>query len=141
MPSTGRVKRLSSSPKPRPTKFTLSGKMRSRRSVIVSTIISAAKMAHFSASAFEPEDEIAGQEQQSGGQFHHRVHGRDMRFALAAAAGQQQPAHDRDIVVRLDWLAARWAVRWRQHDRFRKRYAQDADVQKAADDQAEKKDD
>ena len=53
-PSAGCVNRLSASPRAKPVKFTTSGRILSRKSVNTSTIISAEKTAHFSASGVGP---------------------------------------------------------------------------------------
>jgi len=81
---------------------------------------------------------VGQQEEQAGSKLDYRVHRRYRETTVAAFATKENPAQDRDVVVRLDGdQAARAAGAWRNYGQaFRN--ACDANIQKAADDQAEK---
>ena len=85
----------------------------------------------------QSKNQIAGQEEQPRSQLHHRIHRGDAHLAFATAAREHKPAHHRYVVVGFDRSPARRAMRWRQNDRFRIGYAQDADVQETADGEPE----
>ena len=93
----------------------------------------------FQSFGIQSKNEITGQEEKPCSQFHHRVHRGDPHLAFAATPGEHEPAHHGDVVIRLDQRSAGRAMRRRQHHRFRVRDAQNANVQKTADDQAEEK--
>src|SRR5258708_1728438 len=82
---------------------------------------------------------ISEDEDQPCGEFDERVHRRDGQAAVTAFAAQNQPAEDGNVVVRLDRIEAAWAPgAWRNDgDAFRN--ARDANIQEAADDDAEEK--
>ena len=71
-------------------------------------------------------------------QLDQRIARADRLAAGAAAAEQPEIAEDRDVVVRPDLRVAVRAVARRKDDRFFARIAMDDDVEKAADDRAER---
>jgi hypothetical protein len=83
----------------------------------------------------QPPDE--DEEQHAGQQFDYRIPHGDGRLAMPAAAAQQRVAQQRDVVVPGDRMAAGRAVRAGPHHRKILRQAVDADVEEAADQQAE----
>ncbi len=82
------------------------------------------------------KNKIGGQEQEPGEQFDGRIHRGNFCFAVAAFAAEENPAQDGNIVVRRDGLAAFRAARCGQHDGLVRGNPQDADIQKASDEQA-----
>ena len=58
-------------------------------------------------------------------------------FTVAAAASKDEPAQNGDVVVPADGRPALWAARAWMDDRLTLGQARDADVQEAAEDQAE----
>ncbi len=72
-----------------------------------------------------------------GGEFDQGILRRDGLGAVAATAAEQQPAEQRDVVVPADEAAALRAARTRSDDAFAVRKTRDADVEEAAEEQAE----
>ena len=70
-------------------------------------------------------------------ELHERIGDADTGAAGAAAAAQQQPRHDRHVLVPRQWTLALRAVRRRPRDRLPARQPVDADIEKAAHQQAQ----
>lgn len=87
----------------------------------------------------EAKREVAGDEKQAGKKFDGRIYYGDWRIASAAFSAQDEPGNERDIVVGLDGRGAIGATRAGRYDGHAVWNPRDADVQKAADDQAKKK--
>lgn len=75
----------------------------------------------------------------AGKKFDDRIHWGNRERAIAAFTAKQEPAQDWDVVVRLDGIEATRATRGRRDDGNIVGDASDANIQKAADDDAEKK--
>jgi hypothetical protein len=83
--------------------------------------------------------EIAEDEEAAGGEFDEGVHRRNREPAGAAFAAKPEPAEDGNVVVGLDGGLAPGAPRTRGHDGQTLWNPRDADVQKAAKNDAEEK--
>lgn len=80
--------------------------------------------------------EIADDEKASRGELDQRIHRRNRKSAGAALAAQPEPAEDGNVVVGLNRLLAAGAARTRGYDRQTLWNPRDADVQKAAENDA-----
>jgi len=87
----------------------------------------------------EPVFEIAQDKKAAGSELDQRVHRRNRESAGAAFTAQPEPAEHGDVVVRLDRGLAAGATRTRGHDGQTLWNPRDADVQKAAKNDAEEK--
>lgn len=85
----------------------------------------------------EAEAKIAEQEERRGSQFDRGIAPGDGLAAAAAAATEKNPAEDGDVVAGADHRAATGAVRTRVDDGLVARQARDADVEEAAEGEAE----
>jgi len=71
-------------------------------------------------------------------ELYERITPRNGLFAVAAVAPEEEPAQEGDVVVPADRRSALWAAGTRVDDRLTIRYARDADVQEAAEDETYK---
>ena len=85
------------------------------------------------------ESVITSDKEEAGEQFNCGVHRRDGIAASAALAAEPEPGKDGNVVVGFDWRFALGAARAGRHDGQAFRDPRDADIQKAADDETEKK--
>lgn len=88
----------------------------------------------------ESEAQPAEQEERGRGQFDRRIAPGDALFAMAATSEKKEPAEQGDVIAGRDRGLAARAVRGRTHDGFVTRQAGDADIEEAAEGEAEEDD-
>ena len=76
-------------------------------------------------------------EQDARAQLHQRIADRDRLVAGAAAASQDEPRHDRDVVAFRERRATAWAARPWTDNRLTQRNAVDHDIQERPDEQSD----
>src|SRR5262249_31675970 len=81
--------------------------------------------------------EVAGEKQRTGRQFDNRITARDAGPARPASSPKQSPTENWHVLVPAQGAVARRAMRSGPRDRFLARKPVDADVEEAADDEAE----
>ena len=86
----------------------------------------------------EAEAEVAGDEEEAGGELDERVHRGDGEGAGAAFSAEPEPAQNGNVIVGLDGRMAARAAGAGRDDGEAFRDARDAHIQKAADHDAEK---
>ena len=89
----------------------------------------------------ETKNEVASDEKNGGEKLDGRIHGGNRCTAAAAFPAKQKPRKQRDVVVGFDCRLAVGTTRARGHNGHAIWNPRDADVQKAANDQPEEKED
>ncbi len=73
------------------------------------------------------------QGQYGGDQLNQRVAPRYFSAAITAFCAQNKKTDDRDVVKKTDWMVTVWTLGKRPDDGFFCRYAENTDIEKAAD--------